>query len=706
MASKNLRTRLGLVVLVLALALVVAAWVFWPPGPTPNVLFITLDTTRADRLGCYGYSAALTPTLDQLASEGVLFERAYSPAPLTLPVHASLFTGLYPPEHGLRTNGRGKLDPSLPTLAQLLAERGYDTGAFVASFVLDAKFGLKSGFSTYDDDLSSAEPTEDSLHRQRDGAVVVDAALRWLGKPRTKPFLCWVHLYDPHLPYQSREEEFGDRFRDSPYDAEIAYADRQIARLLDHLRTTGQEKHTVVVVVGDHGEGLGEHIELSHGYTLYNSTQHVPLICRFPGRFVAGKREKTPVSLVDLHPTLCGVLGINIPTSTLGRNLGSSLQGGQLTASSCYAGTDDPFLQNGWSPQRSLTTERWKYVRSTIPELYDLIADPQEANNLASTDEEQMALMDQMLVDFESRMETRVAADVQLNPRERRALKSLGYLGGGSGTANLPTGAELPDVKQMLAYDAAVQAAIDLLHAGRVPEARTKLQEIVDATPNHVASRVFLGETYAHQGDQAAAVAWYQAALKIQPDNPDALVHLGTAFVAQDRIVDAIAKFEEVLRIDEESTAARYNLGLALAREGQVEDATVHFEKLLQIDDHFPDARVALASALLAQGRAEEAIVRLEQEVAINRRSVSARLNLATLLAEQNPSRAYNLLLDALQIDPHSGQAHYNLGAFLLLHQKPAEAIAPLVEAVRIMPESTRAASELERAKRLAGQLK
>jgi Tfp pilus assembly protein PilF len=430
----------------------------------------------------------------------------------------------------------------------------------------------------------------------------------------------------------------------------------------------------------------------------------VPLICRFPDRFPAGKRETAPVSLVDLYPTLCKLLRVEAPTNTLGRNLVSSLQGGNLTPGSCYAGTDDPFLQNGWSPQRSLTTERWKYVRSTIPELYDLIADPHEANNLAFTNEEQVALMDQKLVEFESRMETREAEEVQLSSRERRALRSLGYLGGGSSGTNSPPGAELPDVKQMLTYDASAQAAIDLLHAGRVQEARTKLQEIVDATPIHAASRVFLGETYADQGDLVSAVKWYEAALKIKPDNADALVHLGTALIAQGRIPDAIARFEEALQIDEESTTARYNLGLALARQGQVENARIHFEKLLQIDDHFPEARVALASALIAEGRYPEAVIRLEQEVKINRRSASARLNLATLLAEQEPTRAYNLLLDALRIDPNNGQAHYNLGAFLLLYRRPAEAIAPLVEAVRIMPENARAASELDRAKRLAGQ--
>lgn len=704
MGRTSIRIRIG-IVLGLILATGVGVWFRWKPGPPTNVLFITLDTTRADRLGCYGYSKALTPALDQFASEGVLFEHAYSPAPLTLPVHATLFTGLYPPEHGLRTNGRGKLDASLPTLAQLLAKRGFDTGAFVASFVLDSKFGLETGFATYDDDLTSAEPTDDALHRQRDGSVVVDSALRWLELSRTKPFFCWVHLYDPHLPYLAREQEFGDRFRESPYDAEISYVDRQIARLLAHLRKAGQEGNTVVVVVGDHGEGLGEHVELSHGYTLYNSTQRVPLICRFPGHIVAGKRETAPVSLVDLYPTLCGLLGIETRHSDYGRSLESSLAGGTLTAGSCYAGTDDPFLQNGWSPLRSLTTERWKYVRSTKPELYDLVADPTETKNLSSTEEEQMADMEQMLTDFELRMETREAAGVQLNPKERQALKSLGYLGGGAtANAKLPAGSELPDVKDMLAFDVAVQAAIDLLNAGQIADARAKLHKVVDASSIHVPARVVFGETYEQEGDLTTAASWYEAALRINPEDVDALIHLGTTFVAQDRMPEGIEKFNKALQIDEENAAARYDLGLALARLGKAEEATVQFERLLEIDHQFPGARVALASALFALGRKQEAIERLEQEVAINRQSVSARLNLATMLAEQDPNRAYKLLLDALQIDPGNGQALYNLGAFLLLHRRPAEAIAPLVEAVRVMPDNPRAAAELERARRMAGQ--
>src|SRR5262245_49569433 len=218
--------RRRLTVLIPAVILIVGGIWLWP-RPKPPVLLITLDTTRADRLGCYGYGGGRTPVLDALAEGGVLCERAYTVAPLTLPAHASLLTGLYPAENGVRTNGRGRLDDEIPTLAEVFRRQGYDTGAFVASFVLDRKFGLARGFKTYDDDFGGDEPVTDALHRQRHGKAVVDAALAWLKEKRSGPFFCWVHLYDPHFPYLAHEDLFGDEFADRPYDAEIGYVDQQ-----------------------------------------------------------------------------------------------------------------------------------------------------------------------------------------------------------------------------------------------------------------------------------------------------------------------------------------------------------------------------------------------------------------------------------------------------------------------------------------------
>src|SRR6516162_4816189 len=219
---------------------------FWPQ-PGPNLLLITLDTTRADRLGCYGYSAGRTPVLDSLAASGVVCERAFTVAPLTLPAHASLFTGLYPAENGVRSNGRGRLDAAVPTLAEVLKRRGYDTAAFVGSFVLAAKFGLNRGFQKYDDDFRPDEPADDELHRQRRGEAVVDSALTWLAGRKGRPFFCWVHLYDPHHPYVEHADLFGDEFAGRPYDAEIAYVDRQVGRLIDFLKARGLESRTLVV---------------------------------------------------------------------------------------------------------------------------------------------------------------------------------------------------------------------------------------------------------------------------------------------------------------------------------------------------------------------------------------------------------------------------------------------------------------------------
>src|SRR5262245_58641206 len=325
------RRQIGLAVCtVAALALGLLGWREFLHSRRPNVLLITLDTTRADRLGCYGYAPALTPTLDALAAAGVLFERACTPAPLTLPSHASMMTGLYPREHGLITNGRGRLEENIPTLAEDLRDAGYDTAAFVGSVVLHSQFGLQRVLAAYDDDMTHTDPTEHGLHRQRDGKRVVDSALAWLQQPRKSPFFCWVHLYDPHAPYVAHADEFGDRFQNHPYDAEIAYVDRQIQRLVNHLEANRLWERTLVVVVGDHGESLGEHDEEEHSLTLYNSVLHVPCIWAGRGAAAVGRRVPQPVSLVDLRPTLLETVGLRVPRGTSGHSLCEALSGGEI----------------------------------------------------------------------------------------------------------------------------------------------------------------------------------------------------------------------------------------------------------------------------------------------------------------------------------------------------------------------------------------
>ena len=667
--------------------------------PQMNVLLITLDTTRADRLGCYGYNEALTPAMDSIARDGVLFERAYATAPLTLPSHASLFTGLYNPEHGITTNGRGKYSAPNLMLSEVLAAADYQTAAFVASFVLDARFGLNRGFQVYDDEIRDTSHKGDVLHRERNGAAVVDSALRWLKTRQASPFYCWVHLYDPHFPYQSHPAEFGEKFRERPYDAEIAYVDLQLERLLSELKESGLESSTLIVIVGDHGEGLGDHIEENHGYTLYNSTQHVPLIFKCPGVTVAGHRHQLPVSLVDVLPTICNLLGQPVPEKISGRSVTDALQGRSIESVDCYSATDDPFLHEGWSPLRSLTTERWKYIRTTRPELFDLRNDPQEKHNLAESNVQQLKAMELSLSQMEQRMIAQASSNVQLSERELRILQSLGYVGQSDPDQPVPTSdTPLLDIKDMLQYDVDARAAYNMMQNGQVDKAITSLQEVVSRSPGHAASRFFLGQALEMKGDLPGAITSYEQALQIKPDHMDALIRLGAAHGTSGRLQQAIGYFEQAVKINPESVSARLNLGRAQLYEGQFQKAAENLDFALELDPELPGVRLMLCEALRKAGRGEEAIPYLNEELRRDPRSVPARMNLAAIVAIDQPQQAVQLLMEAQRLNPGNPHISFQMGEVRLSQNQPAEAIACFEQTQRMMPNHPDVTAALKRA--------
>lgn len=665
----------------------ILAAVFWWRSSAiqrPHLLIITLDTTRADRLGCYGYKDASTPSLDGIARRGVLFHRAYSPAPLTLPAHASLFTGLYPPEHGLRTNGLGRLDESLLTLPEMLKQAGYDTAAFVSSFVLDKRFGMNQGWSHYDDQIID-DSTPEALQRQRTAGNVTDAALSWLDGHGPRPMCLWVHYYDAHFPYDAHQDEFGDQFVKRPYDGELAAIDAQIARLLDRLEDKGIRQNTWIIVCGDHGEGFGDHVEQTHGYTLYDCTQRVPLLMEWPKHLAQGHEVREAVSFVDLLPTITAQLGLAVPSTSRGVDFTAALQGKPIESSICYAMTDDPFLQNGWAPLRFLVAGDWKYIHTKMPELYDLRSDPGEQQNLVHANPEMAAELEQQLTELEKGFTLRSAREVQLTQRQRRALESLGYLGG-NGQSNSTEDLNTPDVKEMLPFDRAAQAGLDLMQAGNLTAAEQTLRAIVTDSPRHLSSKVFLGEVLERQGRLDEALAFYGAALQQKPDHIDALIHLGTARVAQGHYEEALTQFDEALRLDRNSTAARYNLALVLAKLGQIDDARLQLNEVLKLDDKYLNANAALARVLIQKNQSELAMTHLRREIEINPHAWEARLNLAVLLAERDPKSAEGLLQEADRISPGNPQVLFNRGAFLRMNDRPAEAIPLLEQAIALSP--------------------
>src|SRR4051794_15330560 len=373
-----------------------------------NLLLITLDTTRADRIHAYGFDEVETPNLDRLAREGVLFEQAVSAAPLTLPAHSSIFTGKFPPAHGVRDNGGFFLDERETTIAERLQARGFTTGGFVGAYVLDHKWGVAQGFQTYFDDFDLSKYQSLSLGSvDRPGNEVADKALAWLDTVAATRFFGWVHFYDAHSPY-TPPEPFKSRYDGRPYIGEIAFVDSQVGRLLAYLDGHDLARKTVVVVMGDHGESLGEHGESTHGFFVYQSTMHVPLLIRTPFDSMTGRRVSDTVRSVDILPTALELLGIRIADRLEGTSLVPLMTGAKKELGlAAYSEAIYPRFHFGWSDLRALTSGRYKYVAAPRPELYDLQQDPRESKNIYS---ERQALGDRMGQELAA-LETRMAAN-------------------------------------------------------------------------------------------------------------------------------------------------------------------------------------------------------------------------------------------------------------------------------------------------------
>src|SRR5277367_2121384 len=357
--------------------------------PPANVVLITIDTLRADHIGCYGYKEIKTPSIDGLAADGARFERAFAVVPVTLPSHSAMLTGTYPMLSGMHDFSGNKLGALQPTLASVLKQAGYQTGAVVSAAVLDSRFGLNQGFDFYYDHFDFSRLDERNLDEmERPGNVAADVAMDWLAKNSQKKFFLWMHLYDPHFPYRP-PEPYNREYADRPYDGEIAFADEQVGRLLKFLKEKGIYKNTVIVLCGDHGESLGEHGEKTHGFFIYNATMHVPLIIRVPGNAATETVIADPASLVDIMPTVLSAVGVEIPSQVQGRNLFPDRRHAEANRSTqaardrvLYGETFMPRIHFNWSELRASENTKYHFIDAPRPELYDLAKDPGEVHNL------------------------------------------------------------------------------------------------------------------------------------------------------------------------------------------------------------------------------------------------------------------------------------------------------------------------------------
>ncbi len=584
----------------------------------PNVIVITIDTLRADHLGCYGDRQIATPNIDTLARSAARFTHAYTPVPITLPAHTALFTGSFPMATGMHDFAVNILPSSAVTLAKVLRENGYATGAFLGAPVLDSRFGLNQGFETYFDhfDFNGLDEAKADQVKRR-GDAVVDEALRWLkGNPR-QPFLLWVHLYDPHHPY-TPPEPYASRYKARPYDGEIAFADAQVGRLVWFLKERGSFRDTLVVLAGDHGEGLDEHGEKNHGFFIYNSTLHVPLLVKVAG--ATPRVIEDEVSVVDVMPTLLQALRIPIPPTVQGRSLLSEILGRPASGpSNLYAETFLPLLHFSWSQLRGLQWRGLKYIDAPRPELYDTQADPHETKNLFRARQAEAQMMRERLFTILRRYTPAsgpAASEKELtDPALFERLRSLGYVAISAGTFADAAGKALPDPKDRIQlYELFWEAMADSQH-GRHEESLRKLREAEKVEPDSLPLLYSAALEYFQMQDYQRAIQAFSKTLELKPTFAPPHYYLGVIYARISNNQAAVENFEKALELDPTSFSAAFGLGAAYLRARRVDEAARAFQEAIRINPDYAEAYTALGEIYLYQNRVDDALRVLERAV-------------------------------------------------------------------------------------------
>jgi arylsulfatase A-like enzyme/tetratricopeptide (TPR) repeat protein len=533
-----------------------------------NVLVVTIDTLRPDRLSCYGSKLAQTPRIDGLAAKGVLFERAFAHNPETLPSHTNIFLGMTALAHGVSENSKSIVPADALTLAELLKSRGYATGAFVSAFTLDSRFGLDQGFDVYDDRYpAKAQPG--LLYSERPAAKTLEAVLPWLAAQKGKWF-CWVHLWDPHDPY-TPPEPYLEQYKSDPYSGEVAYVDSQIGLLLAELDKRQLADKTVIILTGDHGEGLGDHGEAYHGYFAYNSTIQIPLIVVAPGLKPA--RIKDAVAHIDIFPTVCDLVGLDKPAPLQGASLQPFLRGRTRPARPIYFEALEAYLNRGWAPLRGVIENGKKFIQSPIPELYDLAGDFDETKNLAETSD--LAPFQKRVQDIMKAGASPLAARVgpKTTDREtRERLQSLGYAASRVTQLKASYGPE-DDLKTLLPLEQKVGVATGLTKQGRLAESVKILEDVIKQRKDFGPAYERLFEVYKSQGLIDDALQVFERAAAANPGNYNILSGYGIALARNGRYKKGAEILESALPLFDQDAEVWNSLGVAYGNLGNYEKA-------------------------------------------------------------------------------------------------------------------------------------
>lgn len=651
------------------IAAVIAAAVYYrkqeqiKQTPPRNVMLITIDTLRADHVGCYGYPHDTTPNIDSWAEKGAIFTNATSTVPLTLPSHSSIMTGQYPFAHGVRDNGGFYLGDKWKTLAEVLKGAGFNTGGFISAFVLDRRWGIAQGFDEYFDNFELSKYKMLSLDSvQRRGDETLSHALAWLDRNKSSRFFAWIHFYDPHTPYDPPEpfkSEFGREGPYGLYDGEIAFSDNLIGRIHDYLVKNKLLDQTLVVLMSDHGESLGEHEESTHGFFIYDATTHIPLIIWKPG--AEPQRIKEQVRSIDIYSTICDAVGVKPGQPGPSTSLMPFVEGRTLPEKLlAYSESYYPKFHYGWSELKALRTPEYKFIDAPERELYRLSQDSRERENIYPTDRKRAAVFEVTLGQL-VKAHAEVVGPRAVDSDSLEKLQALGYIGSSVAIPANPN--EQPaDPKDKIRLYNLIKIAQGLSAEDKDQEAMDKIHQVMVEDPRILEAHLILGNLYTKKKQYDLARESFQNALKLNPDYAGAIFALAKAYEDQEQWDAARAGFERLQKVDPRDPKSYYHLGEISISVKDFPKALSYFEKVIELEPTQGISHNRLGACYLEMKDYDHAEKEFRKALDLNSRMPNAHFNLALIYeARGDLVKATNEYQKELEIYPEAYPAHFNL---------------------------------------------
>jgi arylsulfatase A-like enzyme/Flp pilus assembly protein TadD len=700
----SVKRKLGLILAGAAVLAFIVIFVIRPGGATFtdlrrgrdfNVILITQDTTRADKIGCYGCAQVRTPTIDGFAERGLRFEECIAQTPLTLPSHTSIMTGTFPPFHGVRDNGGFIVPPELETMAEVFKKAGYQTAAFVAAYVLDSRWGLNQGFDYYFDQFDLSKFESISLGNiQRPANEVMDEVLPWLEKKKSDKFFAWVHLYDPHSPYEP-PSPYDKEYADRPYLGEIAFADSQIARLWNFLKENKLSDRTFIIFAGDHGESLGQHQEAQHGFFVYQEAIHVPLIFVTPFAKLQGKVSARPANLADILPTILDMCGRPVPAEVQGRSLAGEFfhplraESKKASETPTYSETYYPRFHFGWSELRSVQNDRYQLIIASDLELYDLQKDPEELHNLIDVRPDVArslrAQADELMARYSRGA---LQSDIRkVDEETREKLASLGYLGSFMDSSKLE-GRKLANPREKIGIYNDLSRAREMGLSGQADTGIALIQGIIRQDPNIVDAYFALGNIYFRERRYQEAIDQFQIALALKPDDSFTVMNIANCYVGLRQPDRAETFVLDYLKKGLKDSQLYFLLGNINYRQKKYNSAIPYFRQCLSLNSESASADNALAAIYYLKDDLDQAEAFSREALRLSPKLSSVHYNLAQILEKKGRLDEAEAAYKAeLNITPSHLKSCFNLARLYRQIGREAEEQAYLEKGTVIAPE-------------------